>query len=68
MTQQDWSDGSNGRTQQQEQRAAAAVRRLQRKLARAKARPARSTPAQNMLTSFGMVVGLLMIWAMAVNM
>ena len=44
-------------------RIAMIARRLQRPQARV-----RQSTSVNMLTSFGMAVGLLMVWAMAVNM
>ena len=64
--QPDMNDGMDKRSRQQ--RVAGATRRLRGVRARAKARPARSSTTNNMLASFGMIVGLLMIWAMTVNM
>jgi len=64
MMRRDPNDGMDTRSQQQ--RISAATRRLRR--ARAKARPARSSATNNMLASFGMIAGLLMIWAMTVNL
>jgi hypothetical protein len=47
---------------------AAAARRRLRNRPQAKARAAGSHTTDNMLASFGMVVGLLTVWALAVNM
>lgn len=50
-----------------QQRAVAAIRRLHRATARVKARAGRSNGSSAM-ASFGMIIGLLMIWAMASSM
>ncbi len=66
MMRRDLNDDMAARSQQQ--RVTAVIRRLRRTRVRAKARPARSSATNNMLASFGMIVGLLMIWAMTVSM
>ncbi|HUN41393.1 MAG TPA: hypothetical protein VMU81_13965 [Acetobacteraceae bacterium] len=63
------TDPGNGiATHMRRQAIAAAAQRLLRNRPRARMRSARSQPTNNMLASFGMVVGLLMVWAMAVSM
>ena len=66
MTRRDLKEGIEAHSRQQ--RIAATARRMLRSRPRAPARPARSSGTNNMLASFGMIVGLLMIWAMAANM
>lgn len=66
MQRTDPGNGIAARTRQQG--IATAAQRLLRNRPRAKARPARSHATNNMIASFGMVAGLLMVWAMAVNM
>lgn len=46
----------------------AAMRRLRRPPARAKAAQRGQTYGANAMASFGMIVGLLMIWTMAVHL
>ena len=45
-----------------------AATRLRRLLQRAQARPVRLSPRNNALAGFGMIVSLLLMWAMAINM
>jgi hypothetical protein len=63
------ADPDNGiASRRRQQGIGATAQRLLRNRPRAKARPAGSHTTNNMLASFGMAVGLLMMWAMAVNM
>lgn len=55
------------RPQPRQQLMADAVQRLRRSVARAKVRPAKPQ-TNNALASFGMIIGLLLVWAMAVSM
>jgi len=66
MPRRDLNEGIGARPHQQ--RIAAVARLLLGARPRVRARPVRSPAAGNMLASFGMIVGLLMIWALTVQM
>jgi len=66
MMRRDLNDGIGARSHQP--RIAALARHLLAARPRVKARPVRSTGASNMLASFGMIIGLLLIWALSFNM
>ena len=66
MLPRDPNDAADARSHQQ--RLTAAAKRLQRHRAQAKVRRARPSASNNALTSFGMIVGLLIAWAAIVNM
>ena len=62
----DPDDGIAARMHQQG--IASAAQRLLRNRSRAKVRPARSRATNNAIASFGMAIGLMMVWALALNM
>ena len=66
MLPRDLNDTANARSHPP--RLAAAAKRLQRHWVQAKVRRTRLSPVSNAMTSFGMIVGLLIAWAAIVNM
>ncbi len=63
-----WDPTDADRPQSHPHAMANAAKRARRARARATARPAGRHAATNLLASFGMIAGLLLVWAMAATM